>query len=102
MKQFRFLFPILALLLLVGCADSDSQPPKKKHAMVGTGDSQFTNDAAMTNTPPPPDGTNADTNSMSTNDVANPANPFPTATPVPAPTPHDLPMARLFPVSRAL
>jgi len=91
MKQFRFLFPILALLLLVGCADSDSQPPKKKHAMVGTGDSQFTNDAAMTNTPPPPDGTNADTNSMSTNDVANPANPFPTATPVPAPTPHDLP-----------
>lgn len=92
MKLSLGLLPFLTLLLIAGCADSDSQPPKK-HAMVGTPDSQFTtNDPAMTNGTPPPDGTNTDTNTMVTNDIASgPANPFASPTPVPAPTPHDLP-----------
>ena len=91
MKPTLFLFPLLTMLLLAGCSDTDSQPPKKHKAMVGTDDSQFTTNPALTNSTLPPDGTNTDTNGLVTNSLTGPANPFATPTPVPVPTPHDLP-----------
>ncbi len=93
-KHFLLIVPILLALLITGCAETDSQPAKKKSgatAGVGTGDAQFTNDPAMTNSTPP-DGTTADTNGAVTNSLAgSPANPFPTPSPVPVAPPRDLP-----------
>ena len=94
MKQTLSILSLLLIALLAGCADTETHPAKKKHAMVGTNDSQFTTDAVMTNGVPPTD-TNApatDTNSAVTNSIASsPANPFATPTPVPVAAPRDLP-----------
>lgn len=94
MKQTLSIFLLLLVLLLAGCADTESQPSKKKHTMVGTNDSQFTTDPSMTNGVLPTDtnGLVTDTNNMVTNSLASsPANPFPTPTPVPVAAPRDLP-----------
>ena len=94
MKQTLSLLSLLLLVLLAGCADTETQPQKKKrHTMVGTNDTQFTNNAAMTNGVVPGDtnGLVTDTNNAVTNTASSPANPFPTATPVPVAAPRDLP-----------
>jgi len=99
MKQTLSLFSLLLVVLLAGCADTDTQPPRKKHAMVGTPDSQFTTDAALTNGVPPTDtnGLVTDTNNTATNSAAtSPANPFPTPTPVPVAASSDLPYGCLL------
>jgi ABC-type Fe3+-hydroxamate transport system substrate-binding protein len=95
MKQMLSILSLLLIALLAGCADTESHPAKKKHAMVGTNDSQFTTNAPTTSAVPPTD-TNSpvvtDTNSPETNSVASsPANPFATPTPVPVAAPRDLP-----------
>jgi len=89
MKQPLRILPFLLMPLLIsitsqfaGCADNESQPPKK-HAGVASTDTQFTTNAASTNSLPPADPSLVDTNSA-TNSIASPANPFPTPTPVPA------------------
>ncbi len=93
MKQILSLLSLLMVVFLAGCADTETQPPRKKHPMVGTNDSQFTTDAAMTNAAPPTDtnSVTTDTNGTVTNSLAGPANPFPTPTPVPVAAPRDLP-----------
>ena len=95
MKQTLSLLSLLLVILLAGCADTATQPQKqKRHTMVGTNDTQFTNNPAMTNGVVPGD-TNAlvtDTNNAVTNALtSSPSNPFPTATPVPVAAPRDLP-----------
>jgi hypothetical protein len=94
MKQTLSILSLLLIALLSGCADSETHPVKKKHAMVGSNDSQFTTDAAMTNGVPSTDTNNlvTDTNGTVTNSIASsPANPFATPTPVPVAAPRDLP-----------
>ncbi len=95
MKQFLSPLPLLIALLLAGCADTGNQPEKKKTAGTTTprtADSQFTSDAASTNSAPPTDPSLVDTNAAVTNPIASsPANPFPTPTPVPVAPPRDLP-----------
>ena len=95
MKQFLSPVPLLIALLLAGCADTGNQSTKKKTdgtTTPRTGDSQFTADAASTNSTPPTDPSLSDTNGAVTNSIAGgPANPFPTPTPVPVAPPRDLP-----------
>ena len=95
MKQFLYIPYLLIVLLLVGCADTENQSSKKRTAGTSTprtGDSQFTSDAASTNSAPPTDPSLTDTNAAVTNSIASgPANPFPTPTPVPVAPPRDLP-----------
>lgn len=83
------LLPVLTILLLAGCADQqETQQKKKPAASSASTDAQFTGE---TNTIPPSDLAASDTNGLSTNAVANPANPFATPTPVPVAAPRDLP-----------
>ena len=96
MKQSLRLLPLLLILPLAGCADTESQPPKKKKpaATAGTmaSDSQFTTNSALTNATLPGDASVTDTNGTVTNALSSgPGNPFPTPTPVPAAAPRDLP-----------
>ena len=92
MKLTFRLTPLLLILLLAGCVDSETPQSKKKPATTGTNDSQFTADPAMTNSTPPTDGTVSDTNNSVTNSIgSSPSNPFPTPTPVPVAPPRDLP-----------
>ena len=95
MKQLLSILPLLIALLFTGCADTGNQSSKKKTAGTSTprtGDSQFTSDAASTNSAPPTDPSLTDTNGGQTNSIASgPANPFPTPTPVPVAPPRDLP-----------
>jgi hypothetical protein len=89
----RLLHPLtlLAILLIAGCADTETPPPKKRSAASTTSqDSQFTSDA-FTNAPSTTDGSLTETNNPAVNDAANLANPFATPTPVPAAAPRDLP-----------
>ncbi len=88
MNRLPHLLALLALLLIAGCADTETPAPRKRTAGV-TNDSQFTADATATNAPS--DGLITDTNAVATNAVSSPANPFPTPTPVPAAAPRDLP-----------
>jgi hypothetical protein len=94
MKQTLSILSLLLIALLAGCADTETKPAKKKPAMVGTNDSQFTTDATMTNGVVPTDTTSlvTDTNGTVTISTASsPANPFATPTPVPVAAPRDLP-----------
>jgi len=88
MNRLPHLLALLALLLIAGCADTETPAPRKRTAGV-TNDSQFTADATATNAPS--DGLITDTNAVVTNAVSSPANPFATPTPVPAAAPRDLP-----------
>ena len=90
MTQTSRLLALLALLLLAGCADTETAQQKKKRTagIASSSDTQFTTD---TNALPSPDGTLADTNGLVTNPVVSPANPFATPTPVPVAAPRDLP-----------
>jgi hypothetical protein len=92
MKQSLLLLPLLSVLLLAGCVDSETPQSKKKPAATaGTNDTQFTTNSAMTNSAPPADGSMTDS-AVVTNSIANnAANPFPTPTPVPVAAPRDLP-----------
>jgi hypothetical protein len=87
MNRLPHLLALLALLLIAGCADTETPAPKKRTAGV-TNDSQFTADGS-TNTPT--DGLVTDTNAAVTNAISSPANPFATPTPVPVAAPRDLP-----------
>lgn len=92
MKQLPLFLPLLTILFLAGCADTETPHPKKKSTAVSqSSDSQFTTDAAATNATTLPDGSLSDTNTPAANSVANPSNPFATPTPVPAAAPRDLP-----------
>ena len=87
MNRTLHLLTLLAILLLAGCADTETPAPKKRTAGV-TSDSQFTADGS---TNAPADGLVTDTNAAVTNAVSSPSNPFATPTPVPAAAPRDLP-----------
>ena len=83
------LLPVQTLLLVAGCADLDEPQHKKKPTSSSAStDAQFTGE---TNAIPPSDLAASDTNALTTNAVANPANPFATPTPVPVAAPRDLP-----------
>lgn len=100
MKQLHGFPLLLTLLLVVGCADTETAPKKRNYPMVGTptNDSQFTTNSALST-----NGTNAllidtngnlipaDTNAVTNTTTVSPANPFPTPTPVPVAPPRDLP-----------
>lgn len=86
MNRLTHLLALTTLLLIAGCADTETPAPKKRTAGV-TNDSQFTADA----TNAPADGLVTDTNSAVTNAISSPANPFATPTPVPVAAPRDLP-----------
>ena len=87
MNRLPHLLALLALLLIAGCADTETPAPKKRTAGV-TNDSQFTADGS---TNAPTDGLVTDTNAAVTNAIFSPANPFATPTPVPVAAPRDLP-----------
>ena len=86
---------LLTLILIVGCADSETTTVRK-HPQAGTTtpDSQFTGDPSMTNSVLP-DATVTDTNALvngvASNAVTGTPNPFATPTPVPVAPPRDLP-----------
>jgi hypothetical protein len=89
----RLLHPLtlLAILLIAGCADTETPPPKKRSAAsTASQDSQFTSDAS-TNAPATTDASLTETNNPSANAASNLSNPFATPTPVPAAAPRDLP-----------
>ena len=92
MKHSSLFLPLLTVLLLAGCADTEA-PQSKKKSRVSTpaSDTQFTDVAAATNASAVVTDTNAvitDTNAAATNTVSNP---FSTPTPVPMAAPRDLP-----------
>ena len=87
MNRLPHLLALLALLLITGCADTETPAPKKRTAGV-TKDSQFTADGS---TNAPTDGLVTDTNAAVANAISSPANPFATPTPVPVAAPRDLP-----------
>ena len=86
MNRLPHLLALLALLLITGCADTETPAPKKRTAGV-TNDSQFTADGS---TNAPTDGLVTDTNAAVANAISSPANPFATPTPVPVAAPRDL------------
>jgi hypothetical protein len=91
MNRLPHLLALLIPLALIGCADTETPAPKKRHSI--TQDSQYTGTETATNAP----GDAAlltDTNAADgalTNAISSPANPFATPTPVPAAAPRDLP-----------
>ena len=87
MNRLPHLLALLALLLITGCADTETPAPKKRTSGV-TNDSQFTADGS---TNAPTDGLVTDTNAAVANAISSPANPFATPTPVPVAAPRDLP-----------
>ena len=87
MNRLPHLLALLALLLITGCADTETPAPKKRTAGV-TNDSQFTADGS---TNAPTDGLVTATNAAVANAISSPANPFATPTPVPVAAPRDLP-----------
>jgi hypothetical protein len=89
MNRLLHTLTLLAILLIAGCADTETPAKKKTAGVPTTPDSQFTTDPSQTNAPA--DGTLADTNAMATNVVTSPANPFATPTPVPVAAPRDPP-----------
>jgi len=89
MNRLLHTLPLLAILLIAGCADTETPSKKKTAGVPTTSDSQFTTDTSQTNAPT--DGTLADTNAVATNVVTSTANPFATPTPVPVAAPRDLP-----------
>ena len=92
MKRTLHPLVLLSVLILAGCAETETPPPRKKtYPQTAVSDAQFTGGPESTNTPAPVDGTLADTNGAVTNALSSPANPFPTPTPVPAAAPRDLP-----------
>jgi hypothetical protein len=87
MKQLLRFSSLLIILLIAGCAGTETSASKKKHPQntnAVTQDSQFMTNSVTTSV-------TGDTNSPATNAVANTPNPFATPTPVPVATPHDLP-----------
>jgi hypothetical protein len=100
MKQLHGFPLLLTLLLVVGCADTETAPRKKNYPMIGapSNDSQFTTNSTLDT-----NGTNAmltdtngnliavDTNAVTNTTALSPSNPFPTPTPVPVAPPRDLP-----------
>jgi hypothetical protein len=91
MNRLLHPLPLLAILLIAGCADTETPPPRKKTAATtASQDSQFTSDAS-TNAASTSDASLTDTNNPSANAASNLANPFATPTPVPAAAPRDLP-----------
>lgn len=92
MKQSLLLLPLLSVLLLAGCVDSETPQSKKKPAATaGTNDTQFTTNSAVTNSAPSTDGSPTDSGAVTNSIANNPSNPFPTPTPVPVAAPRDLP-----------
>jgi hypothetical protein len=95
MKQPLLFLSLLTVLLLAGCADTESSAPRKKGPAPATiaQDTQFGTNATSTNAVTDTNGAVIDTNAVATNGVINTPNPFATPTPAPAAaaTPRDLP-----------
>ena len=91
MKSSLRLLPLFLVLILAGCADTETSPPRKKHATTDSVDTQFTTNGTSTNALTDTNGALVDTNSALTNAITSPANPFATPTPVPVAAPRDLP-----------
>jgi hypothetical protein len=91
MKSSLRLLPLFLVLILAGCADTETPPPRKKHATTDSVDTQFTTNGTSTNALTDTNGALVDTNSALTNAITSPANPFATPTPVPVAAPRDLP-----------
>lgn len=88
MNRLLHTLTLLSILLIAGCADTETPPPKKRSAAsTASQDSQFTSDAS-TNAPSTTDAALTETNNPAANAAVNP---FATPTPVPAAAPRDLP-----------
>ena len=88
MNRLLHTLTLLSILLIAGCADTETPPPKKRSAAsTASQDSQFTSDAS-TNAPSTTDTALTETNNPAANAAVNP---FATPTPVPAAAPRDLP-----------
>ena len=88
MKQSPILLSLLSILMLAGCAPTETPPAKRPgQTAENASDARFTGVGTDTNATNAPDSGMTDTNAGA-NAVANP---FPTATPVPVAAPRDLP-----------
>ena len=80
MNRLLHTLTLLSILLIAGCADTETPPPKKRSAAsTASQDSQFTSDAS-TNAPSTTDAALTETNNPAANAAVNP---FATPTPVP-------------------
>jgi hypothetical protein len=91
MKSSLHLLPLCLVLILAGCADTETPTPRKKHPSTDSVDTQFTTNGTSTNALTDTNTALVDTNSTATNAISSPANPFATPTPVPVAAPRDLP-----------
>ncbi len=91
MKTSLRLIPFFLVLILAGCADTETPAPRKKNAVTDSVDTQLTTNGTSTNALTDTNVALVDTNSAATNAISSPANPFATPTPVPVAAPRDLP-----------
>jgi len=91
MKLSPRFFPLFLIVILSGCADTETPAPKKKQAATDSASTQVSTNGVSTNAASSQNQPAPEANTTETNPVSSAANPFTTPTPAPAEAPRDLP-----------